>query len=111
VTTPGLLYQDGWSLLDDTTSAVFNEAAHQVSQRPSNGGKPYQDGYVFGYGQDYQQGLKDLATLTGPSELLPRWAYGVWYSRFFPYTTADYENTLLPTFRSTFTPSISLKSI
>ena len=99
-TTPGLLYQDGWTLLDDTTSAIFNEASHQVTQRPSHDGKPYQDGYVFGYGQNYQQGLKDLATLTGPSELLPRWAYGVWYSEYYDHTAADYENTILPTFRS-----------
>jgi len=31
-------------------------------------------------------------------------AYGVWYSRYSPYTAADYQNSLLPTFRSTFTP-------
>jgi hypothetical protein len=104
LSTPGLLYQDGWSLLDDTASAVFNEAAHKVSPRPSTGGKPYQDGYVFGYGQDYQQGLKDLATLTGPSELLPRWAYGVWYSEYYDHSAADYENTILPAFRSQNTP-------
>ena len=100
LTTPGLLYQDGWSLLDDSGSAIFNSATHQVSQRPATGGKPYQDGYLFGYGQNYQQGLKDLATLTGPSELLPRWAYGVWYSEYYNHTAADYENTILPAFRS-----------
>lgn len=100
LTTPGLLYQDGWSLLNDTASAIFNDATHQVTQRPSTDGKPYQDGYVFGYGQDYQQGLKDLATLTGPSELLPRWAYGVWYSEYYNHTAAEYENTILPAFRS-----------
>jgi len=104
LSTPGLLYQDGWSLLNDTASAVFNSATHQVTPRPSAGGQPYQDGYVFGYGQDYQQGLKDLATLTGPSELLPRWAYGVWYSEYYNHTAADYENTILPTFRSQGTP-------
>jgi alpha-glucosidase (family GH31 glycosyl hydrolase) len=104
VTTPGLLYQDGWSLVNDTASAVFNSSTHQVSQRPSTNGQPYQDGYVFAYGQNYQQGLKDLATLTGPSELLPRWAYGVWYSEYYNHTAADYENTILPAFRSQGTP-------
>jgi hypothetical protein len=98
--TPGLLYQDGWYLLDDTASAVFNDATHTVTQRPSHNGLPYQDGYLFGYGQDYQQGLRDLATLTGPSKLLPRWAYGVWYSKYYDYTAADYQNTILPKFRS-----------
>src|SRR6201999_535865 len=48
VTTPGLLYQDGWSLLDDTTSALYSNGT--VTQRPSHNGLPYQDGYVFGYG-------------------------------------------------------------
>ena len=104
VTTPGLLYQDGWTLLNDTTSAIFDNATKKVTPRPGHGGQPYQDGYVFGYGHDYQQGLTDLATLTGPSELLPRWAYGVWYSEYYNRTAADYENTILPAFRANGTP-------
>jgi hypothetical protein len=99
-TTPGLLYEDGWTLLNDTTSAIFDDATKKVTPRPDHGGQPYQDGYVFGYGHDYQQGLTDLARLTGPSELLPRWAYGVWYSEYYNHTAADYENTILPKFRS-----------
>jgi hypothetical protein len=97
-TTPGLLYRDGWYLLDDTTSAIFDSAMGKVRQRP--GQEPYQDGYLFGYGQDYKRGLTDLATLTGPSKLLPRWAYGVWYSEYYDYSAADYENTVLPKFRA-----------
>jgi hypothetical protein len=104
VTTPGLLYQDGWSLLDDTSSALYDPVTKKVTQRPGHDGKPYQDGYVFGYGHDYAQGLTDLATLTGPSELLPRWAYGVWYSEYYNHTAADYENTILPAFRANGTP-------
>jgi VCBS repeat-containing protein len=100
VTTPGLLYQDGWTLLDDTASAIFDPATQKVTQRPDHGGQPYQDGYVFGYGHDYRQGLRDLARLTGPSELLPRWAYGLWYSEYYDHTAADYENTILPKFRA-----------
>ena len=75
LTTPGLLYRDGWDLLDDTASAIYDPATRKVAPRPAQ--DPYQDGYLFGYGQDYEQGLRDLATLTGPSKLLPRWAYGV----------------------------------
>jgi VCBS repeat-containing protein len=98
VTTPGLLYQDGWTLLDDTASALYNPATRKVTQRRDT--SPYQDGYLFGYGHDYAQGLADLAALTGPSELLPRWAYGLWYSEYYDHTAADYENTILPKFRS-----------
>ncbi|MPY31101.1 carbohydrate-binding protein [Streptomyces adustus] len=100
VTTPGLLNKDGWYLLDDTVSALYDTATQKVTPRPSHGGSPYQDGYVFGLGHDYKQGLSDLATLTGPSALLPQWAYGVWYSEYIDRTAADYENTILPAFRS-----------
>jgi hypothetical protein len=100
---PGILDRDGWYLMDDTRSALLS-AAHTVTDRPAHGVQPYQDGYFFGYGQDYRQGLSDLNALTGGAALLPQSAYGVWYSRYYPYTTADYENTLLPAFRSTDTP-------
>ncbi len=102
-THPGLLDRDGWYLLDDTRTALLS-AGHTVSDRAGHGAQPYQDGYFFGYGQNYTQALADLNTLTGPSNLLPESAYGVWFSRYGAYTTADYQNTLLPTFRSTHTP-------
>ncbi|GAA0906501.1 TIM-barrel domain-containing protein [Streptomyces asiaticus] len=99
-TTPGLLYKDGWYLLDDTSSALYDTGTRQVTQRPSRGGMPYQDGYVFGYGHAYKRALSDLATLTGPPKLLPQWAYGVWYSEYIDRTAADYRNTILPAFRA-----------
>lgn len=100
VTTPGLLNKDGWYLLDDTTSALYDSASEKVTPRPDHGGAPYQDGYVFGYGHNYKRGLTDLATLTGPPALLPQWAYGVWYSEYIDRTAADYEHAILPAFRS-----------
>ncbi|MET4052491.1 hypothetical protein ABID81_001861 [Frigoribacterium sp. PvP054] len=90
-TNPGLLYQDGWSLLDDTDSALYDQAADVVTPRPDRAGTAMQDGYVFGYGSDYRTGLADLSTLTGPTKLLPRWAYGVWYSEYYDRSQADYE--------------------
>ncbi len=100
---PGILDRDGWYLLDDSRTALQN-ADGTVTDRPSHGAQPYQDGYFFGYGTNYKQGLSDLNALTGSENLLPQSAYGLWYSRYFAYTTSDYENTLIPTFRSTFTP-------
>ncbi|GAA2037381.1 glycoside hydrolase family 31 protein [Catenulispora yoronensis] len=100
---PGILDKSGWYLLDDTQTALLN-ADGTITQRPGHAGQAYQDGYFFGYGHDYKQGLSDLHALTGPADLLPKSAFGVWYSRYYPYTTADYENTILPTFRSQKTP-------
>ncbi|MEY9936440.1 TIM-barrel domain-containing protein [Streptacidiphilus sp. MAP5-3] len=102
--SPGVLSTNGWYLLDDSTTALFDPAHNTVSPRPSHGGKPYQDGYFFGYGLDYQQALRDLRAVTGPDVMLPESAFGVWYSRYYPYTTSDYETTLLPQFRANQTP-------
>lgn len=103
-TTPGLLNKDGWYLLDDTPSALYDTTSRKATPRPAHGGAPYQDGYLFGYGHDYKRGLTDLATLTGPPQLLPQWAYGVWYSEYIDRTAADYQNTILPAFRSEHVP-------
>jgi alpha-glucosidase (family GH31 glycosyl hydrolase) len=64
-------------------------SAGWVTPRPDHQGLPYQDGYFFGYGRDYKQALRDLRALTGPADMLPKWAFGVWYSRYYPYTTSD----------------------
>jgi hypothetical protein len=100
---PGVLNRGGWYLLDDSRTALLN-SDHTITDRTAHSGRPYEDGYFFGYGQNYTQALADLNALTGGTDLLPQSAYGVWFSRYYPYTTADYQNTLLPTFRRTFTP-------
>jgi alpha-glucosidase (family GH31 glycosyl hydrolase) len=91
---PGLLDQSGWYLLDDTQTAVWTSTGW-VATRPAG---DVQDGYLFGYGDDYTQALTDLAKITGPAPLLPESLFGTWFSQYYPYTAADYENTLLPQF-------------
>ena len=98
--SPGLLYQDGWVLIDDSSGALFDPSTGTVTQRPSHGANAYQDGYLFAYGLDYKSALLDYKTLTGSAVMLPRYAYGVWFSRYYPYSSSDYENSLLPTFRT-----------
>ncbi|MFL6053025.1 MAG: TIM-barrel domain-containing protein [Actinoallomurus sp.] len=93
----GLLDRSGWYLLDDTTTALRTTTGW-VQPRPAHQGA-YQDGYFFGYGHDYKQGLADLATLTGPSDLLPKWAFGNWFSEYHAFSFDDYKNSLLPAFR------------
>jgi alpha-glucosidase (family GH31 glycosyl hydrolase) len=99
---PGILDRKGWSVLDDSATALLN-ADGTVTQRPAVTGG-YQDGYFFGYGHDYKRGLADLTALTGPTALLPRAAYGVWYSKWYGYSMSDYTDTLLPDFRSNKVP-------
>ena len=104
----GLLDKSGWYLLDDTTTALRTPDG-RVAPRPAHQGA-YQDGYLFGYGHDYTTALGDLRTLTGPDDMLPKWAFGNWFSEYYPYTAADYENTLVPAFRQNKVPLDALVS-
>ncbi|TIH40399.1 carbohydrate-binding protein [Subtercola vilae] len=99
-TNPGLLFQDGWSLVDDTTSSLYDPTTKAVTARGDHGGQAYHDGYVFGYGTNYEQALKDLSQLTGPTMLLPQWAYGVWYSEYYDRTASEFTDQIVPKFRS-----------
>ncbi|MGN6475563.1 MAG: TIM-barrel domain-containing protein [Mycobacteriales bacterium] len=89
---PGLLTRAGWYLLDDSTDALLTSRAPGFTARHTAAG--YQDGYFFGYRKHYAQALRDLRTLTGPAPLLPRTAFGVWFSRYFAYAASDYPKLL-----------------
>ncbi|MFZ0667107.1 MAG: TIM-barrel domain-containing protein [Acidimicrobiales bacterium] len=87
----GLLDRAGWRLLDDSQSAVWTKQGW-VAPRTSNG--DVQDGYLFAYGQDYSGALRTFYQLTGDAPLLPRSTFGVWYSDYTPYSSAELENSV-----------------
>ncbi len=115
----GLLSRNGYAFIDDTKSAQV-KGTNWIDERPfhNNIWKPgdllnslmgldffpfdgdYQDGYVFGYGNNYKQALADLRVLSGTTPLLPRKAFGVWFSKYAPITDAQYRNELFPAFRA-----------
>jgi hypothetical protein len=76
----GLISRSGWAVVDDTDTLLFNE--HGWLEPRAKGGK---DLYFFGYGDDYRQCLRDYCRVTGGVPLLPRWALGNWWSRYWPY--------------------------
>jgi hypothetical protein len=98
----GLIDTAGWYLLDDSATALLRSPT-TAEARPAQIG-PYEDGYLFAYGHSYATGLADFASLTGSAPLLPRWTFGPWFSRYYAYSTADYEKTLIPQFRAHDTP-------
>lgn len=86
----GVLSRAGWYLLNDSNTVLLTDTPPGFAARPDHGGR-YQDGYLFGYGLDYVQGLSDLRTLTGAAPLLPKKAFGVWFSRWWSYTDAEWR--------------------
>ena len=85
----GLLSRDGWYLLDDSRSPLLT--TDWVQARPADSGT---DWYLFGYGNDYKAALKSLAVVGGPVPLPRKYALGTWYSRYWPYTSADYRQII-----------------
>jgi alpha-glucosidase (family GH31 glycosyl hydrolase) len=92
----GMLSRAGWYLLDDSATALMTP---EGGFAPRSAAAGYQDLYLFAYGRDYARGLRDLRALTGAAPLLPRKAFGVWFSRWWPYSEGDWQ-ALLDRFRA-----------
>ncbi|MBS1815047.1 MAG: DUF5110 domain-containing protein [Acidobacteria bacterium] len=103
----GLISRDGWALVDDTERPLFDsddfsfakgEASAQpwVMQRPAG---DRQDWYFFGYGHDYRKALSDYVKVAGRIPLPPRFAFGIWWSRYWAYSDQELDE-LVKGFRS-----------
>jgi alpha-glucosidase len=84
----GLLSREGWALFDDSASVIIRPDNGWVAARPT---QSLQDWYFFGYGTAYSDALAEYAQFGGAAPLIPRYALGVWWSRFWPYSAADLE--------------------
>jgi len=82
----GLISRDGWAVIDDTNSLVFN---NQGWLEPRNSHSADLDLYFFGYGHDYQSCISDYRIISGAVPLIPRWALGNWWSRYWQYDQAQ----------------------
>jgi len=112
---PGLVSRAGWVLVDDSTQPLFDSANFNfpegekspwpwVMERPANE-KPgsYEDWYFFGYGHDYRKALGDFVRVAGRIPLPPRFAFGVWWSRYWAYSDQEFDD-LVRGFRENDTP-------
>lgn len=81
----GLFSREGWEVLDDSNSLLLDETDFPQARR-----KGCVDQYIFCYGHDYLAGLRDYYHLTGETPMLPRFAMGNWWSRYYPYSEETY---------------------
>ena len=79
-----LITKDGAFLLDDSASFLFDNEGHFVRR---GGGKDY---YCFAYGNDYRKTLKAFFEISGHTPIVPRFALGVWWSRYHAYSDSEY---------------------
>ncbi|MBE2223646.1 MAG: SCP2 sterol-binding domain-containing protein [Anaerolineae bacterium] len=82
----GLLSRTGYAVYNDTPRLVFNSDGWLEPRQAPEG---YLDLYFFGYGQDVDACLQDFARVAGPAPMIPRWALGNWWSRFWAYSDTE----------------------
>ena len=81
---PAVISRAGVAVIDDSASMALTDDGF-VEPR-----KPCTDLYFFGYGHRYLEALNDFYHLCGKTPLLPRFALGNWWSRYYRYTEAEY---------------------
>ena len=72
----GIFSLDGFISIDDSNTDIILENG-QIEKRNSSG----IDMFVFMYNKDYYYCLNDYFMLTGKPSFLPRYSFGVWYSK------------------------------
>lgn len=82
----GLLSYYGFSIIDDSKSTIIREDGWVEPRK-----KDCKDIYFLGYGRNYLDCLKDFYKLSGPTPMIPRYALGNWWSRFYWYTEQEYK--------------------
>ena len=82
----GIISRFGYGILDDSRSLVITEDGWVEPRK-----EDCIDIYFMGYGHEYEHCLKDYYHLTGKTPLLPRYALGNWWSRFYRYNDQEYK--------------------
>jgi len=82
------------TILDDSKSLIICEDGW-IEPRTN----PGIDQYLFCYGDyekafDYKACLRDFYALTGKTPMLPRYALGNWWSRYYDYTQEEYTELM-----------------
>ena len=89
---PGIFGRNGYAVLDDSNSPVLEEKESSREYVLRNNDS--QDLYFFGYGKDYYGGLRDFFRLCGNTPMIPRYALGNWWSRYYRYSEESYREVI-----------------
>ena len=92
---PGVISRSGWSVVDDSTRHLFVDTPSHwqkwVECRPEG---DYQDLYLFAYGHNYMQAVKDYISIAGRIPLPPKYAFGYWWSRYWQYSDNELRDLI-----------------
>lgn len=85
----GVCSLNGVAVFDDANSLTLGQDGEVKSVRGEG-----TDEYIFAYGNDYREAVKALYLITGSTPIVPRFALGNWWSRYYVYTDKEYLRVL-----------------
>lgn len=108
----GLLSRDGWALVDDSERPLLDASdwpwavarpgvgarrgsAEPIGDTAAEGEEGDvatgpRDWYLLTHGHDYTDALTDFTRVAGRIPMPPRFAFGVWWSRYWAYTDTEF---------------------
>lgn len=81
----GFITENGLYLFDDSKSVLLDDKGFLIPRS-----KASKDYYIFAYGKNYRETIRAFYTISSPTPLVPRFALGVWWSRYHAYTQQEY---------------------
>ncbi len=86
----GLISRSGYAVVDDSKSLVFNEDSWVEPRSNDN-----IDLYYFGYGHHYKACIQFFHEMSGKTPMIPRYAFGNWWSRYYEYTEESLKDLIV----------------
>ena len=86
----GFITENGAYLFDDSDSLLIDENGRFVKREGE--GKDY---YLFAYGKNYRETINAFYNISSRVPMIPRFALGVWWSRYHAYTQQEYLDLML----------------
>ena len=81
----GLITKSGVYVFDDSKSLLIDtDGMFKPRENKST------DLYIFAYGKDYRATIQAFFKISSPVPIVPRYALGVWWSRYHKYTQQEY---------------------
>ncbi|EKX41921.1 hypothetical protein GUITHDRAFT_74394 [Guillardia theta CCMP2712] len=74
----GIISRDGWVVVDDSQNFCLRDDTDWWDGQNQD----EEDLYLFAYGHAYKQALNDYARVSGKIAMIPKYALGVWWTRW-----------------------------
>ncbi len=85
----GVCSKNGIAVIDDSRALCFDDSG-KICETKALG----IDCYVFAFGDNYKEAVKQFFAISGKPPIIPRFALGNWWSRYYDYNEEEYYAVL-----------------